>query len=159
MSITDRILVAVGIMALVLLAAGAGTAAWLAYGYGTMEVDVHSSGPGGSDLSMRLPGALVRIAAAFVPGDVLREPGRKAVAWLSVVRAGLSELRRCPDARLLDIRSRGETVRITKRGSTLLAEVRSATETVRVVIPLRAAAAAIEVLGDSGDGQGDASRE
>jgi hypothetical protein len=159
MSVTDRILVAVGVMVLVLLAAGAATAAWLAYGYGTLEVDVHSDDPGGSAISLRLPGALVRIAAELVPAGALREAGREAAAWLPVAGAALSELRRCPDSRLVDVRSRGETVRITKRGGTLLAEVTSANETVRVSIPLRAAATAIEELNESAGSPGGDAKE
>jgi hypothetical protein len=148
MRAVDRILAAVGAAVLVLLVAGAGTAAWLAYGYGTLEVNVRSDEPGGSAVALTLPGALVRIAAAFVPADVLRESGREAAEWLPAARVALIELRRCPDSRLLDVKLRGETVRITKRGDTLLAEIHSGRETVRVAIPLRAASAAIDALGE-----------
>jgi hypothetical protein len=158
MSVTDRILVAIGALALVVLLSGAVAAAWLTYGYGTFEVDVRSIGPGGNDVSVRLPGALVRIAALFIPGEVRREVGPEIAAWFPVAKAALSELRGCSDAQLLDVRSRGETVRVMKRGDTLLAEITSPRENVRVKIPLGAADAVIEGLNGLADAPGNPSR-
>ena len=112
MSAMDRILVAVGIFAVVVLAAGAATAAWLTYDYGTVELDVRSSGSGGSDVSLRFPGALVRIAAEFIPAEARHESAREIANWLPVARAAVAELSRCPDAHLVDVRSHGDTVRI-----------------------------------------------
>ena len=146
MRVMDRILAAIGVVALVVLAAGAGTAAWLRHAYGTVEIEVHSTGPGGDDVSIKLPGALVRIAAEFIPAEARRETAREISTWLPVARAALSELSRCPDARLVDVKSRGESVRISKRGKLLLAEITSPGESVRVSLPLNAAQAVLDHL-------------
>ncbi len=159
MTATSRILAAIGIAALVLLVAGAGTAVWLAHAYGTLELEVHSSGPTGDDVSVRLPGGLVRIAAALVPREARRESAREIAEWLPVAKAALSELSRCPDAHLVDVRSHGDTVRISKRGDVILAEVTSRRENVRVSIPLRAAGAVLAALAESVDAPGTAVRE
>jgi len=146
MSVMERILAGIGVVAVVVLAAGAGTAAWLAHAYGTVELEVHSTGPGGDDVSIKLPGALVRIAAEFIPAEARRETAREIATWLPVARAALSELSRCPDARFVDVKSRGESVRISKRGKILLAEVTSRSEIVSVSIPLNAAQAVLDHL-------------
>ncbi len=145
----DRLLAAIGVFAIVLLAAGAGTAAWLTYGYGTIELEVHSTAPGGDDVSIRLPGAVARIVTALMPRSARLEAGREIAEWLPVARAALSEFSRCPDAHLVHIRSRGDAVRISKRGKVLLAEVVSRHENVRVSIPIRVAEAMLDVLEDS----------
>jgi hypothetical protein len=155
MSVTDRLLAAIGVVAIVVLAAGAGTAAWLRYAYGTVELEVHSTGPGGDDVSIKLPGALVRIAAEFIPTEARRETAREIAAWLPVARAALSEFSHCPDARLVDVKSRGESVRISKRGKLLLAEITSPGESVRVSVPLNAARAVLDHL----EGPADAPEE
>ncbi len=155
MNAVSRILAALGILAIVLVAAGAGTAAWLAHAYGTVEVEVHSRGASGDDVSIRLPGALVRLAAEFIPAEARRESAREIAQWLPVARAALSELSRCPDARLVDVRSRGETVRISKRGDVLVAEISSRGEDVRLSVPIRAAAALIDHLGVAEDARAE----
>ena len=151
MRATDRILAGIGVLALVVLATGAGTAAWMSHAYGTMEVDVRSIGPDGDDVTIRLPGALVRLAAEFIPAEARRESVRELAAWLPVARATLSEIARCPDAQLVHVTSRRESVRISKRGNSLLAEIRSPRETVRVSIPLRAARAVLDRLDGTAD--------
>ncbi len=145
----DRLLAGIGVFAIVLLAAGAGTAAWLTYGYGTIELEVHSTVPGGDDVSIRLPGAVAKIAAGLMPRADRLEAGREIAEWLPVARAALSEFSRCPDAHLVHVRSQGDTVRISKRGNVLLAEVVSRHENVRVSIPIRAAQALLDVLEES----------
>ncbi len=159
MRATDRILVAVGIVAAAALAAGAGAAAWLTWAYGTVEVEVRSSGPGGDDVSLRVPGVFARVAAEFIPADARRDVVHEIGVWLPVARVALSELSRCPDAHLVDVQSHGDRVRISKRGDVLLAEVRSRTEDVRVSIPLRAARSVLDGLGEPEDASRDARAE
>ncbi len=155
MNAVSRILAALGIAAIVLLTAGAATAAWLAHAYGTVDVEVHSRGAEGDDVSMKLPGALVRIAAEFIPAEARRESAREIAEWLPVAKATLSELSRCPDAHLVDVRSRGETVRISKRGSVLVAEISTRGQDVHVSIPLRAAEAVLDHLGSAADAEAE----
>ena len=159
MSITDRILVAIGASALVLLAAGVATGAWLAHSYGTLEVTVRSHAPNGDDVSIKVPGVLARAAVAFMPAEVRRESMRELHAWLPAAKGVMAELSRCPDSSLIDVKSHDGTVRISKRGANLLAEVTSPTEDVRISIPLRAASAVLEGLGGLADAPADAGME
>ena len=46
-------------------------------------------GPDGDDVTIRLPGALVRLAAEFIPAEARRESVRELAAWL---RARMREL-------------------------------------------------------------------
>jgi len=96
---------------------------------GLVMVEIHSSGRHDSvDLVVPVPAALIPLAALgarFGPAlgcDFDRLPC-DADDWTPAAAAALRELAASPDAVLVDVRDRGDSVQIVKRGDTLEIEV------------------------------------
>jgi hypothetical protein len=100
---------------------------------GLVTVEVHSSGPDGDvDLVIPVPAVIVPLAALgarFGPRFAshadcdLDGAARHVRDWTPVAAAALRELADAPDAVLVDVRDRGDSVQIVKRGDTLEIEV------------------------------------
>jgi hypothetical protein len=118
--------IVVGVGALMLLGSGLLLAAAVAHA-GIMTVEVHSSGPDGDvDLNLPLPAAVVplalggvKLASGWSPADVRCDLGD----WTPAAAAALRELADTPDAVLVDVQDRGDSVHIAKHGDTLTIEV------------------------------------
>jgi hypothetical protein len=130
------------------LLAGSGAALALAvHHYGTIEVDVHSNGPDGTDVEgLKIPGILAATAVHFIPDSALKSARAE-------VRAGCREsdcdvddlgkilkaLAESPDCVLVEVISATERVTVAKRNGHIVVDAESVEETVHVKVPLRAA--------------------
>lgn len=102
---------------------------------GMITVQVREDWPGGDNINLRLPGALVTAAMQFVPDQALADAASHASAWAPMVRAMSRSMKRCPDCVLVSVNSPGEAVRISKRGRHLVIDVREADGDVHVAVP------------------------
>jgi hypothetical protein len=134
--------------AILALIVGSGAALALAvHHYGTIEVDVHSNGPGGTDVEgLKIPGILATTAAHFIPDSALKSARgevrlgcRKSDCDLGDVAEILAVLAKCPDCVLVEVISPDECVTIAKRNGHLVVDAQSVEETVHVKVPLRTA--------------------
>jgi hypothetical protein len=122
----------------------------LVYATGLAVVDIRGESLDGKHLVIPVPLALADVALAFVDQKHKRiecpEFGQHREAATRLAR----ELRRTPDARLVEVESPGEHVTIDKAGDMLLVEVHDDGDEVRVRVPV----AALEALVNSYDGRG-----
>jgi hypothetical protein len=117
----------------VLAAAVAGGA--FVYDMGAVSVSVKSKKPGGDNVRLILPGAVVPVGVWLAPKDELRKAMKDAGPYLPAISAAAAELSECPDATFIDVVSLREKVQIAKRGSHIVIDVDDPNETVHVSVP------------------------
>ncbi len=134
--------------AILALLAGSGAALALAvHHYGTIEVDVHSNEPGGTDVEgLKIPGILAATAVHFIPDSALKRARagvragcRESDCDINELAGILKALAECPDCVLVEITSPDERVTVAKRGGHLVVDTESVEETVHLKVPLRTA--------------------
>ena len=119
-------------------AAAAATYAW--HAGGTFRIAVREVGPDGSNVSMRLPGALVNAAIALCPVPQAWNDGEiddALAAAVPVLEAVADHLGSMPDAILVDIKDGDTRVRIAKSGGSLTIRVRDPETFVEVDLPVK----------------------
>lgn len=147
MSRRERIALAI---VLALAVAGCATVATAAYAWhraGTVRIDVHEAGSAGSDVSVRVPGAIVNAAIALLPEPRIVEFDTQFAEFAPALLAISEHLEKMPDAVLVDVREGGESVRVERAGSEIVVRVSSGDERVEIAIPIRSARKALEKLG------------
>jgi len=122
----------------------------LAYAAGTVDVKVHEKQADGTRLHLILPAGLITWGVRLTPASELSKADKELRPWLPAIRVASRELARCPDATLVDVRDRKETVRIAKRGDYLVIDVDDAEDTVHVSLPLSTVAAVADALQPTG---------
>jgi len=115
-----------------LLVAGA-----FVYDLGTVKVSVQGKKPGGENIRLVVPAAVVPLALPFVRDEEMQEAAEKVRPWLPAIEAATEELARCPDGPLVQVTSPHEKVRIVKRGESLVIDVDEADESVHVSLPFK----------------------
>ena len=117
---------------------------------GMMEVHVAERGPGGHNLDVRVPAAIVPAAAGIVRAcglgddDCRLDPDARAA--IRVAGDILGVLGSTPDGVLVEVRTLDEYVLIEKRGRMLHVSVDSPDDVVKVKLPLGAARSALAML-------------
>jgi hypothetical protein len=106
---------------------------------GLVTVRVNEQGPEGTNLYVPVPAGLLYLGLAalphVLPDEELAEI-RTELGELGPAIAALGEaLEDCPDAVLVDVQERGESVRITKQGRSLLIHVDDGRDEVRISVP------------------------
>ncbi len=102
-----------------------------------VAVDQPRGGKQAKCVHLLVPAALVPVGLAFVPDENLRGAAERARPWLPAIRAASQELRRLPDAELLEVRDARQHVRMAKRGALFVLDLESSDETVHVSFPLK----------------------
>lgn len=106
---------------------------------GLVTVRVNEQGPEGTNLYMPVPAGFLYLGVAALPYVLSEEDLAEIRADLGEVGpaiAALGEaLEDCPDAVLVDVQDHGESVRITKRGRSLLIHVDDGRDQVRISVP------------------------
>ncbi|MEE9234744.1 MAG: hypothetical protein V3U28_04810 [Candidatus Acidoferrales bacterium] len=123
-----------------------GLAGTTVYRYGAVKVYVEEKRPAGESVRLWVPGVLVPAAMTFVPDRHLKKIPPEARRFLPALRVASEELARCPDFRLLEVKSRRQRVSIAKRDGALVIDVDNQDESVHVSIPLRLLASLAEHL-------------
>ncbi len=107
-----------------------------AYAAGTVWVSVQQKNAGGHHIVVAVPAVLVPIGLDLAPQDKLQRASAEAQQWLPAVDAASKALAQCPDARLVEVRSRSQFVEVVKRGDSLIVDVDSPDARVHVTLPL-----------------------
>jgi hypothetical protein len=115
-----------------LLVAGA-----FVYDMGAIKVSVQEKRPGGENIRLVVPAAVVPLVLPFVRGEKMQEAAEKVRPWLPAIEAATAELARCPDGPLVQVTSPQEKVSIVKRGDSLVIDVDEASERVHLAVPLK----------------------
>jgi hypothetical protein len=116
---------------------------------GFIHVKVHEKQPGGTNLNLVVPAALVPVALKFVPNIHLPEASEDLGTYLPIIDAAVPALVECPDGALVEVRDNDEHVLITKSGGSLVIDVNDGADTVHVSVPLRAAQSSIHQIANS----------
>jgi hypothetical protein len=101
---------------------------------GVMRVDEDHSD--GRHVHVWFPAAIVPIAMHVVPSRHLEHAAAQAGPWLPTLRALTKELKRYPEAELVEVEDANQHVRIRTHQGKLLIDVTEPGETVHVACPL-----------------------
>ena len=105
------------------------------YNAGMVVIEVAEAGPNGSDISLKIPGALINGAIQVVPSDVFKEAEEEIRYAGPIIRAVCDQLSDLPDFVMVEVQDRHEHVEIAKRGNKLIVDVESDDEKVHIVVP------------------------
>jgi hypothetical protein len=132
----ERLALAITLALVILVGGTTGAAAYAWHRAGTVRIAIHQSGPGGSDLSVTLPGLLVNTAIALCPLPHDAHTCAHLAEVTPALREVAAQLATLPDAVLVDVKNDGGLIRIEKSGSELLIRVVSPQESVDLAVPL-----------------------
>jgi hypothetical protein len=113
---------------------------------GFIHVRVHEKQPGGTNITLIVPAALVPVALRFVPREHLADASKDVQHYLPMIDAAIPALEECPDGVLVEVLDPGEHVVIAKSGGSVVIDVNDPGETVHVSVPLRAAHSSIRQI-------------
>ena len=102
----------------------------------------------GLKIRLPVPVFLIRVALAFVPHEELEEARRELDRVRPVLQEMLKSLEEIPDARLVEVESRGETVLVSKQGHNLIVEVETPSESVYVRIPVHGVRSLVSAISE-----------
>lgn len=112
----------------------AGVAGAYTFHEGVMRVD--EDHVDGRHVHVWVPAAIVPMAMHVVPSRHLKHAVAQAGPWLPTVRALSKELRKYPEAELVEVEDANQHVRIRTHNGRLLIDVSAPDETVHVACPL-----------------------
>lgn len=137
MSKGAKILLAVALTFVVLMIGSGVLLAASVVRAGTLTVKIHE--PGGTNLDLKIPAAVVHLGLNVLPwvldGDLGAEIRTDLGEHGPAVAAALRELEDAPDAVLVDVRDAGERVRIIKKGRSLQIDVDNADGRFEITLP------------------------
>ena len=113
---------------------------------GFIHVRVHEKHPGGDNIFVIVPAAIVPIAAHFVPRENLAQASANIRPYLPIIDAAIPALEDCPDGVFVEVKDNDEHVLVSKIGGSLVVDVNDQDEVVHVSVPLRAAQSSIHQL-------------
>ncbi len=116
---------------------------------GFIHVKVHERQPGGTNINLIVPAALVPTTLKFIPNNHLADASENVRPYLPIIDAAVPALNDCPDGVLVEVVDPGEHVLITKSGGSVIVDVNDSGETVHVSVPLRAAQSAIHEIAEA----------
>ncbi len=103
---------------------------------GVIRVDVDEYHANGSHVHFGVPAAAVPMAMHLTPQEYLQEAGEEVRPWLPTVLAFTKELKRLPDADLVEVRDKESHVEIRTWHGKLQIDVDDPSEKVHIVCPL-----------------------
>lgn len=103
---------------------------------GVIRVDVDEYRAGGSHVHVWAPAAAVPITMHFVPRHHLRDAADHAREFLPLSRALIKELKKFPDADLVEVVGGFQHVQIRTHAGKLQIDVEQPDENVHVLVPL-----------------------
>jgi hypothetical protein len=116
---------------------------------GTIMVEVHEH-QDGVNLFVPVPALLVDLAVMaaphIIPPEELADMRREIAPWRDTIESIAEQLEDCPDTVLVEVKSRDENVRITKKNRSFYIAVDSLDANVNVTIPARLLSRALDVL-------------
>jgi hypothetical protein len=103
---------------------------------GVIRISVDEYRSGGSHIHLWVPAAAVPMAMHLVPREHMRGASREVREALPMVRAIAKELKKYPDADLIEIRDGEQHVQMRTNHGRLQIDVEAPGETVHVLCPL-----------------------
>ena len=103
---------------------------------GMVRVSVDEHRANGDHVHLFVPAALIPVAMRLAPRDAMQDAARQAGPRLPTIESIAKELRKFPDAELVEVRDANEHVVIHTQNGKLLIDVESPNETVHVACPL-----------------------
>jgi hypothetical protein len=103
---------------------------------GVIRVDVDEYRSGGSHVHFWVPATVAPLAMHFVPREHLRCASEHAREFLPTAHAIMKELKKFPDADLIEIRDGEQHVQIRTHHGKLQIDVKDPGQTVHVLVPL-----------------------
>ena len=103
---------------------------------GILRIDVDGYCSGGSHVHIWVPAAAVPMAMHLVPTKHMRHASEQARDALPVVHAVVKQLKKFPNAELIEVVDHEQHVRIRTRAGKLQIDVEEPGETVHVLCPL-----------------------
>ena len=116
---------------------------------GFIHVRVHEKHPGGTNIALIVPAAVVPIALHFVPKQDLDQAPKDLQQALPIIDAAVPELQKCKDGILVEVIDPGEHVLISKSGGSLVIDVNDHDDTVHVSVPLSAVRSSVHQIADA----------
>ena len=113
-----------------------GTAGAMVYSAGAIRVHVQEKRPGGENINIVIPAAIVPVVLAFVPDKHLQRAAVEIREVLPIIQAAAGALSRTPDFILVEVIERNEHVLVEKIGGTFRVRVDSDDEHVDVSFPI-----------------------
>ena len=122
----------------VLLYAGGTVALAGAYTFheGVLRIDTDEHRVGGCRLHIWVPAAVVPMAMHFVPRKHFQRAAAEITPWLPTVRVLTKELKKYPEADLIQVDSRDQHVHISMRAGKLLIDCDEKRQTVHIACPV-----------------------
>ena len=103
---------------------------------GVIRIDVDEYRTGGSHVHLWIPAAIAPMTMHFVPRHHFREAAEHAREFLPVAHALFKELRKFPDAELMEIQDGDQHAQIRTHAGKLQIDVHDPGENVHVLVPL-----------------------
>jgi hypothetical protein len=113
---------------------------------GFIHVKVHEKQPGGTNIYVVAPAALVNATLEFVPNRHLAEASENLRPYLPIINAAIQALGDSPDGILVEVLDADDHILVRKSGGSIVVDVNDAQDTVHVSVPLRAAQSAIHEI-------------
>jgi hypothetical protein len=144
-----RLVLAVAVSAVAIGALSIGVVSAAIYRAGTVDVEVVDLD--GTNVSLRLPGALLHAGVQLVPGSLLSDAACEAEPWLPAVRAAWEGLEEYDEVVLVEVDGPHEQVRVAKRGGVLVIDVNDHGTGVHIAVPFRTVSLLIDKLDRASD--------
>jgi hypothetical protein len=103
---------------------------------GVIRVDVDENRNGGSHVHVWVPATVVPVGLRVVPRHNLREAASQARPYLPLLREVAKELKKYPNAELVDVRDNDQHVRIAVQGGKLFIDAVSDEQNIHVSFPV-----------------------
>jgi hypothetical protein len=103
---------------------------------GVVNVEVEQHGADGTNVHVWAPAAVVPMVLHFVPDQKLGEAHEKIAEFMPTIRALTKELKKLPDAELVDVRDGKDHVRVSVHNGKVIVDVKNPEERVHVACPL-----------------------
>lgn len=119
---------------------------------GVLRIDVDEYRDGGSHVHLWLPAAVLPMAMHFAPRECLRDATRDAREVLPALHVAFKELKKFPNAELLEVQDGNKHIQLRTRDGKLQIDVASPEEIVHVHCPLATLDDVIRQIEASGPG-------
>jgi hypothetical protein len=116
---------------------------------GFIHVKVHEHQPGGTNISLFVPAALVPVALRFVPNHHIADTSEDLRPYLPVIDVAIPALADSPDGVLVEVAEPGEHVLIAKSKGSIIVDVKDADDTVHISVPIRTAQSALHEIAEA----------
>jgi hypothetical protein len=119
---------------------------------GFIHVKVQERQPGGTNINLVVPAALVPATLSLVPGNDLADASEEIRPYLPIIDAAIPALEESPDGVIVEVIDAQDHVVVAKTGGSMVVDVRDAADTVHVSVPLGAARRAIHEIAEARGG-------